>query len=142
MNGSVIYVEDEPDDAFFMRRAFEASAPGCELKIFTNGRDVLEFLDAERPVRKVPAKPRLILLDVNLPGRSGIDILREIRAKTPDEKLPVVMYSSSNQTVDIDRAYAQGCSGYLVKPRTTEKLKMIVLALVGFWIRDNQYPLK
>jgi CheY-like chemotaxis protein len=139
MAGSVFYVEDEPDDVFFMERAFQQCAPDCHLKVFSNGREALQFFSSgQKPVG--PAEPGFVLLDVNLPGQSGIEILREIRAKPHLRALPVLMYSSSNQDVDITEAYKEGCSAYLIKPRTAEKLRELVNSVVSFWLRDNQYP--
>lgn len=141
MIGPVIYVEDEPDDAFFMERAFRQCAPGVELKIFTNGRDAIRFFTEE--LDKQPGeefKPGLVLLDLNLPGSSGLDVLREIRARPLLRLLPVIMYTSSNQQVDIVEAYRRGCSAYLVKQRSPDRLKDVISAVTEFWIRENQYP--
>jgi DNA-binding response OmpR family regulator len=141
MIGPVIYVEDEPDDAFFMQRAFQQCAPHIELKILTNGQEAVRFFaDDFTPERREDFKPGLVLLDLNLPGRSGLDVLREIRSKPMLRVVPVIMYTSSNQTVDIVEAYKRGCSAYLVKPRSPDKLKDLVGALTEFWIRENQYP--
>jgi CheY-like chemotaxis protein len=141
MTGPIIYVEDEPDDAFFMERAFRQCAPEIVLKIFTNGQDAIRFFadDCEKP-QEAETRPRLVLLDLNLPGRSGLEVLEEIRKHPTLRLLPVIMYTSSNQAVDIVEAYKRGCSAYLVKPRSPDKLREVVSALTEFWIRKNQYP--
>jgi two-component system response regulator len=141
MTGPIVYVEDEPDDAFFMRRAFQQCAPDIELKILTNGQEAIRFFaDDFTPSLREDLKPGLVLLDLNLPGSSGLDVLREIRSKPLLRVLPVIMYTSSNQTVDIVEAYRRGCSAYLVKPHSPDKLKEMVGALTEFWINENQYP--
>ncbi len=141
MVGPVIYVEDEPDDAFFMRRAFAQCAPEVELKILTDGQQAIRFfLDELEPQQQREYKSTLVLLDLNLPGRSGLDVLREIRSKPLLKQLPVIMYTSSNLTVDIVEAYRRGCTAYLVKPHSPEKLRTVVTAMSEFWIRDNKYP--
>jgi CheY-like chemotaxis protein len=140
MSGTVIYVEDEPDDVFFMQRAFHACAPEYDLKVFPNGHQAVEFLESQLSRKKEEELPRLVLLDLHLPGSSGLEILRQIRSKIPPARLPVIIYTSSNQAVDITQAYEDGCSGYLVKPASSDKLKNLVNTLVTFWIRDNQYP--
>jgi CheY-like chemotaxis protein len=141
MTGPVIYVEDEPDDAFFMKRAFQQCAPDVELKIFTNGQEAIRFFtgDFEEELKR-EYKSGLVLLDLNLPGSSGLDVLREIRSKPLLRQLPVIMYTSSNLSVDIVEAYRRGCTAYLVKPHSPEKLRDVVCAMSEFWIRDNQYP--
>ena len=141
MTGPIIYVEDEPDDAFFMQRAFQQCAPQIQLKILTNGQEAIRFfVDDFTPNLREDLKPGLVLLDLNLPGSSGLDVLREIRSKPQLRVLPVIMYTSSNQTVDIVEAYRRGCSAYLVKPRSPDKLRNLVGALTEFWINENQYP--
>ena len=141
MFGPVIYVEDEPDDAFFMKRAFAQCAPDVELKILTDGHEAVRFFVEElAPLQQQDYKSGLVLLDLNLPGRSGLDVLREIRSKPLLRQLPVIMYTSSNLTVDIVEAYRRGCSAYLVKPHSPEKLREMVSAMSEFWIRDNKYP--
>jgi two-component system, response regulator len=141
MIGHVIYVEDEPDDAFFMQRAFQQCAPEVELKILNNGHEAIRFFadDLDPPLHR-DFKPGLVLLDINLPGRSGLDVLREIRSQPFFRLMPVIMYTSSNQPIDIVEAYRRGCSAYLVKPRSPEKLREVVNAVNGFWLRENQYP--
>ena len=141
MSGPVIYVEDEPDDAFFMQRAFAQCAPDVELKILTDGQQAIRFfLEELEPQQQREYRSALILLDLNLPGRSGLDVLREIRRKPLLQRLPVIVYTSSNLTVDIVEAYRHGCNAYLVKPHSPEKLKTVVSAVSEFWIRGNQYP--
>jgi two-component system response regulator len=141
MIGPVIYVEDEPDDAFFMERAFRQCAPEVELRIFTNGVEAIRFFteDVERTQQR-ELKPGLVLLDLNLPGNSGLEVLREIRAQPLLKLLPVIIYTSSNQQIDIVEAYRSGCSAYLVKPRSPDRLKDVVNAMAEFWINENQYP--
>jgi CheY-like chemotaxis protein len=141
MMGPIIYVEDEPDDAFFMQRAFEQCAPGIELKILTNGQEAIRyFRDDLEPEQEKEFKPSLVLLDINLPGKSGLDVLQEIRSRPVLRLLPVIMYTSSNQAIDIVEAYRRGCSAYLVKPQSPEKLKEVISAVNEFWLKQNRYP--
>ena len=141
MTGPVIYVEDEPDDAFFMRRAFEQCAPDVELRILTNGEEAIRFFSEDyEPKQRAAYQSGLVLLDLNLPGLSGLEVLAQIRSKPVLRQLPVIMYTSSNQTVDIVEAYRRGCSAYLVKPHSPEKLRDLISAVTEFWIKDNQYP--
>ena len=141
MTGPVIYVEDEPDDAFFMKRAFKQCAPEVELKILSNGQEAIRFFSEEfEPGLQRDYKSSLVLLDLNLPGRSGLDVLKEIRSKPLLRLMPVIMYTSSNLTVDIVEAYRRGCSAYLVKPRSPDLLREVVTAMTEFWVKKNQYP--
>lgn len=141
MVAPVIYVEDEPDDAFFMKRAFKQCAPDVELTILTDGQEAVRFFTEDfEPRQQRDRAPGLVLLDLNLPGRSGLEVLKAIRSKPLLKQLPVIVYTSSNLTVDIVEAYRRGCNAYLVKPRSPEKLRDVISAMSEFWIRDNHYP--
>jgi CheY-like chemotaxis protein len=141
MEGLIVYVEDEPDDAFFMERALKQCAPGLELKLLNDGQQAFRFFESDEETEMLSgSRPGLVLLDLNLPGRSGLEVLQKIRARARLQRVPVIIFTSSNQAVDIRQAYDSGCTGYLVKPRSADKLKGMVTALTGFWIKDNQYP--
>jgi len=141
MKGPVVYVEDEPDDAFFMERALAQAAPGIELKILTNGQEALQFFAAVAKAQSsAKTRPGLVLLDLNLPGRSGLEVLGEIRSHETLRVTPVIIYTSSNQAVDIAEAYRRGCSAYLVKPGSPAKMRNLVSVLTTFWLKENHYP--
>ena len=141
MTGPIIYVEDEPDDAFFMQRAFRQYAPDQELTVLDDGQAAIQFfVDHLAPQQERDFRPGLVLLDLNLPGRSGLEVLREIRSMPLLRLLPVIVYTSSNQAVDIVEAYRAGCSAYLIKPRSPDLLREVVSSVTEFWVKQNQYP--
>jgi CheY-like chemotaxis protein len=140
-DGHIIYIEDEPNDVFFMERAFRQCAPDVELTIFPDAQEAIRYFTDDFELEQGrDLKPRLVLLDIKLPGRSGLDVLETIRSNSGVGSLPVIMYTSSNLPKDVAEAYRLGCSAYLVKARSTEKLQEVVNAVSEFWIRENQYP--
>jgi CheY-like chemotaxis protein len=83
---------------------------------------------------------RLVLLDLNLPGKSGFEVLAWIRTQSPYASLPAIMLTSSHQESDIDRAYARHANGFLVKPNKPDELLTMVKALRDFWLVQNRGP--
>jgi CheY-like chemotaxis protein len=127
----VLYVEDEENDVFLMKRAFAKAGVTNSLEIVTDGAAAIrrlsgvgEFADHERF-----STPCLLLLDLNLPRRSGLEVVEWVRAQPRLKALPVVLLTSSNQERDIKSAHALGANGYLVKPASSEKLIEVVTTL-------------
>jgi CheY-like chemotaxis protein len=136
MSASVLYVEDGPDDVFFMQRAFKKVAPDVELKVITDGQKASDFfVSSQADASAMPLS--LVILDLNLPGESGFKVLSNIRSKSKYPKVPVILFSASNQQSDIEAGYAEGCNAYLVKPSEPDRLKEIVAAINDFWVKAN-----
>lgn len=127
----VLYAEDEENDVFLLERAFARAGVEHPLQVVTDGAVALRYLagTGEFSDRERFPLPCLALLDLNLPRKSGLEILQWIRANPDLRALPVILLSSSNQTRDIQSAYALGANGYLVKPSSAEKLVELVSAL-------------
>jgi two-component system response regulator len=131
----ILYVEDSPDDVEFMKRAFRKVAPDLELKVITNGQEAADYFAQPEPEEKPLA---LVLLDLNLPGRSGMEVLAQIRSKYKFAKVPVIIFSASSQQSDIDSCYTGGCNSYVVKPSNPDGLKRLVTSIHEYWILHNR----
>ena len=130
MKDPILYVEDGADDVLFMQRAFKTVAPQVDLRVIMDGREASEFFAPSHPNAKPKPPLALVLLDLNLPGQSGLQVLAGIRTKSEYAKVPVVIFSASSQQQDIDACYAAGCNAYVVKPSDPQKLNS----------RDNAHP--
>ena len=84
--------------------------------------------------------PVLVLLDLKLPRRSGLEVLEWIRAQTGLKRLPVVVLTSSKEATDVNRAYDLGANSYLVKPVGFDSLLELVKSLEVYWLILNQKP--
>jgi CheY-like chemotaxis protein len=116
--GTVLYAEDEPDDIFFMRRAFSSEGIAGYLRCVTDGGEVIAYLQGEGAYadRTSHPMPVLVLLDLNLPVCSGFDVLSWIRSQAHTRDLPVIVFSSSGHGGDRTRAQQLGATDYLLKP--------------------------
>jgi CheY-like chemotaxis protein len=138
MSDPVLYIEDGPDDVFFMQRAFKKVNPDIDLRVITNGQEAADFFDATKNADD-PTPLSLVILDLNLPGQSGLDVLALIRTKSKFGKVPVILFSASSQQSDIDSCYAKGCNAYVVKPNDPERLRSLVTVINEFWLKENRY---
>jgi len=144
MNGiptTVLVVEDNPTDVMLIRRAF-AKAVGNPLQIVSNGDVAVQYLAGEGPYRdrtEFPL-PAVVLLDLKLPRRSGLEVLEWVRSQPSLRRLPIVVLTSSNQSRDINSAYDLGANSYLVKPVDFDDLKEMIAKIHVYWINLNTKP--
>lgn len=127
----VLYAEDEDNDAFLMQRAFAKAAVANPLQIVTDGSAAMRYLSGtgEFSDRNTFPFPCLLLLDLNLPRQSGLEVLAWCRAQPALRELPIVIFTSSSQSRDIQSAYTLGANAYLVKPPNSERLIELVAGL-------------
>ncbi len=113
----ILHVEDDFDDAYFVRRAFELAGDRYTFHRVEDGQGALDYLAGAGLYadRTRWPKPDAILLDLKLPIRTGFDVLTHARSKPEYLHLPIIVLTSSNQPEDIDRAMQLGASAYLNK---------------------------
>ena len=119
----IMLVEDNPEDAAFTQRILKLNRLNNDLVLATSGREAMDALERRH---KDGTLPNLILLDINLPDISGIDLLTRIKEDMPFCKIPVVILTGSNEDQDIQKSYDLGASSYLVKPISNDALMLVV----------------
>jgi two-component system response regulator len=118
-----------------LRRAMARAGVSHRLVIVPDGRAAIDYLsDATRRPENPESLPSMVLLDVNMPLISGFEVLQWIRATPPLKPLITLMLSSSNHSTDVQRAYALGANGYLIKPCTIEETISLAKALNDYWL--------
>lgn len=133
----IILVEDNSDDAFLMQSALESAGVTNPIKIIGDGEEAMEYF-AGREVRDETQRPRLVLLDVKMPFRSGLDVLAAIRQSPDIRTLTVVMLTSSTEPSDISRALELGANAYVVKPAAFNDLNQLTAAIRDFWLKFHR----
>jgi CheY-like chemotaxis protein len=110
----VLFVEDDDNDRLLIARSLRKLGLGFKARFFENGAKAIDFLSTQG--NEDEPGPGLMVLDVKLPGCSGFDVLSWIRSHPRFKDLPVVMFTSSDQTSDRETAEHLGASDYVVKP--------------------------
>ena len=122
----LIVVDDDPVDVRFVLRAFSDAGSPIEITHVADAEIASDRLDAEAF--------DYILLDINMPGTSGMDLLKRLRGRARTAVTPVIMLSSSSSTVDVNRAYANGANAYAVKPSTLSGYREFAEGFTRFWV--------
>jgi CheY-like chemotaxis protein len=145
MNASptnILLVEDDPNDALLLERAFRRAGVDSPLSVVSDGDEAVEFLQGTGKYKdriKYPL-PNLMLLDLKLPRRSGHEVLKWLRSRPGLKRLPVIVLTSSSEPRDIAAAYEEGTNSYLVKPSNAELLGHMVSQLEKYWLTLNEGP--
>lgn len=137
-NGSartLLLVEDNPDDALFAKRAFSKVCPDASLVVARDGEAAVNYLAGigEFQDRSRHPLPSLILLDLKLPRKSGLEVLEWMRSIPALKTMPVIVLSSSNQPQDVERATDLGVLSYHVKPVTSEAFLSLTRSICRRW---------
>jgi CheY-like chemotaxis protein len=139
-SGPIILVEDNESDAEVARRAIKRSSPTRTLVVIGDGLSAAEMLLGTEGQPPCP-RPRLIMIDINLPGLDGIELLTRIRIHPDLRSIAVVIVSSSSEERDIRKAYDRGCNSYVTKPIDIRALQSLYASVVNYWTQTNiGYP--
>lgn len=129
----VFVIEDNPADVRLVEEGAEAAGADLDLRIIKNGQEAIEQLVGIEPGAR-DQYPDLILLDLNLPGKSGFDVLEMIRSETTFQDVPVVVVSSSENSDDVRSVYASDANAYVMKPADPDEYIQMVTTAIDFWI--------
>src|SRR5688572_12371802 len=115
---TLLLVDDSENDLMLMRRAFKKAECDIVLREVRNGEEAIAYLLGEGPYgdRNSFPLPTVMLLDLNMPMKSGLDVLAWVRAQPVLKRLPIIILTASMRTEDLDRAFDLGASAFLVKP--------------------------
>jgi two-component system response regulator len=143
MNNKVILiVEDNPNDEELTLRAFERYNITNQIVVVRDGQEALDYLFCAGAFadRDPGERPQLVLLDINLPKVSGLDVLKRIRGDARTKTLPVVILTSSNEERDRYTAYDNFANSYVRKPVDFDQFSEAVRELGLYWLLLNQGP--
>jgi two-component system response regulator len=135
IEGTILLVDDSPDDVALTLRAFRTNRITNKVDVASDGEEALDYLLRQSERRP---KPVLILLDINLPKVSGLEVLRRIRTDERTRYLPVVVLSTSSEDRDIVESYDLGANSYVRKPVVFTEFVDAVKALGVYWLLVNQ----
>ena len=136
----VLLAEDNSDHAFFTSRAFqEVHGSGLEMRTVSDGEQVMSYLRREGEFADAP-RPHLIVLDLRMPKKGGLEVLAEMQADQSLATIPVVVLSSSDRPEDISLSYARGANSYVMKSMNLPGLRDGVSDLARYWMDVATLP--
>lgn len=141
-NGTILLVEDNPDDVALTLRAFRKSRINNPVVVARDGEEALDYLFGRGPHdgRNVAELPAIVLMDMNLPKADGTEVLRQIRADSRTRYARVIMLTSSIEEQDVLRSYASGANSYIRKPVDFDEFMTAIGRLGLYWLQLNEIP--
>src|SRR5688572_25768244 len=137
----ILIADDDPNDRFLIGKLIKEGAVDQELVYASGGNEVFDCLHRRgRYARRPPGPPAVVILDHQMPGVSGLEILRRIRSDEEFELIPVVMHSGQMLPNDVRQAYRLGANAYVEKPVNYEELRKVFRELGIFWCQVNVLP--
>jgi CheY-like chemotaxis protein len=139
----VLFVDDDPNDVFLIKRAFKDANIQVPLTVAHDGQEAIDYLSGvgQYSNRVLYPLPCLLILDLKMPRKTGLEVLAWLRAQPVFRCLPVMILSSSAHRYDVERAYQLGANSFVVKPGSIEKRAALASHIKEFWLELNQPPL-
>ncbi|TKB86058.1 MAG: response regulator [Nitrospira sp.] len=135
----ILIAEDNEDDILLIREAFETVNMANRVAVVRDGEEALAYLRGEGPFSQCPF-PGLVLLDINMPKKTGLEVLVEIKSDARFRPLPVVMLTVSEREEDIVRSFEQGACSYIRKPVTFSRFLSVVKEFELYWTLVSRVP--
>jgi two-component system response regulator len=132
----VLIAEDDEDTIFVLERSLRKLGMRNPVKIVHNGQQAIDYLEHDENHKPT----RLAVLDVKMPLKDGFDVLNRIRSNPKLSRLPVIMFSNSENDHDVNRAYDLGANSYVVKPTDPGQMDEVVAKIHEYWINVNKKP--
>lgn len=145
----ILMVEDNDEDFVAIERAFKRTGYNLQLKRTVNASQTLDFLNSSatrrdddyiKSARRNANLPALILLDLNLPGMDGRDLLIEIKSDDRLKQIPIVVLTTSNNPRDILHCYRHGANSYQIKAVGFEKFAASIQNMLSYWFKTATRP--
>jgi CheY-like chemotaxis protein len=134
----IVVVEDDPDDRHLLTRAFKKLGSSVPLRFACDGDEAVALLSAVTSSADHPMRPVVILLDLKLPRRSGLEVLTWVKAQPALRRIPVVILTSSRDQTDLKQAYDLGANSFLVKPSQPQALHRLIEHVNAYWLGHNE----
>ncbi len=139
---TILVLEDNRDYQELIQLAFEQCETAHDLVIVSDGVELLDYLFGRNRFsdRDLTTMPKLILLDLEVPRISGLQVLQQIRASQRTRFIPVAVISTSIEPEDLINSYIYGCNSYIRKPVDFKQLQNLVRELTLYWLTINHIP--
>jgi len=134
-NFPILLVEDDPNDVWLVKHAFQSANISNPLRIVNDGQEAIDYLKGNGAYsdRGAFQLPKLVLLDLKMPRLNGFDVIGWMRRHYPWKLTPIIILSSSAVPQDVNRAYELGANAYMVKPADYRALERLFRTIADFW---------
>ena len=137
---TVLLAEDNPGDVFLIRRCFKKTNSKHNLIVAHDGEEAVNYLQNAINHQVGHILPDIILLDLNLPKMDGREVLAQIKNETILKNIPVIVFSSSSATADIQSSYELNANCYVVKPYDLDDFSSTIENVFTFWTETAALP--
>jgi len=135
----ILLVDDNSDDVTLTFEAFKESGIPSSISAVRNGEEALDYLHRRGAFDRA-SRPNLILLDLNLPGKSGSEVLKDIKSDESLKAIPVVILTTSRDDADIAESYRLHANCFITKPVDLERFLDVVKTIESFWFSIASLP--
>lgn len=136
---TILLVEDNKPDVRLIEQALERKSPPPLCHVVSDGATAVQFLKRKGDFKKYPV-PDLIILDLNLPKKSGAEVLAELKADSKLKKIPVVIFSTSSAMDDIQKSYDMNANCFITKPTDVDEFFSTISTIHDYWFSTVQLP--
>lgn len=137
---TILLVEDNPDDVLLILHALSQHASTYSVHVSRDGAEAIRYLLGSPESSQLDDLPEVIIMDIKMPRMNGLDVLKRIRATTRTRSVPVVLFTSSDETRDIHDGYKLGANSYVHKPTSFDDLMATIDQLARYWTGVNLPP--
>ena len=139
---TILLVDDSDEDFEVTKRGFNRARMVNPIRRCTDGEDALSYLFRRGPYADPKSSPRpgIIMLDLNMPGTDGREVLKAIKTDTRLKKIPVIVLTTSSDDRDIEKCYNEGANSYIVKPVNLDGFMEAIQRLRDYWFEVVVIP--
>ena len=128
----ILLVDDDPADVLLTRRAMSQTRLRLDMSVVPDGEAALEYLNQAGDYSDA-VRPDLVILDLNIPKRDGIEVLKMIKSNSTLCSIPVIVLTTSGEPQDVKRAYANQANSYVRKPIDLDSFTRVIQDISHFW---------
>lgn len=136
----ILIAEDDMDDRFLLQAAFVETGDHEELVFVDNGVKVIEYLDTLAEKGEDAVYPEIIIMDLNMPKKNGKEVLVELKQHPIYKKIPVIIYTTTRNEIEVKTCYELGANTYIVKPVSFESMREVVSTIRNYWLSTASIP--
>ena len=135
----ILLAEDNPADVLLVQEILKEQEVDCELSVARDGEEATDFLYRKGDYASAP-RPDFVILDLNMPKKSGREVLREIKTDENLQTIPVIILTSSTADEDISQSYRDHVNCYIAKPGSLDEYMKVVKWIKRFWFTITELP--